>query len=154
MATSSTSVGTVHTTEGYRTPAILLVQIVGAGLLLAMAGIHFYLWLKDGYRDVMPIGPLFLVNTAGGVVLAVALFAAPKRYFAIVALLSALFDAGTLGALLLSLTSSGLFGFQESIQAPLATTTIWVEAIGVVVLVVLTVLGARRYGTFNGTPRD
>lgn len=141
MATSqsmSRSQAVVH-----RSPVVMLLQIAGAGLLLAMAGIHFYLWLDQGYRDIMPIGPLFLANTVGGTLLAIAVLVSPKRYFALVALLSTLFDAGTLVALLISLTSSGLFGFQESIKAPLAPTTIWVEGAGVVVLAVLTVFALR-----------
>ncbi len=41
--------------------------------------------------------------------------------------------AGTLAALLLSLTI-GLFGFSDTLQAPLAPTTLVVESIGVVLL--------------------
>jgi hypothetical protein len=108
-----------------------------------MAGIHLDLWLGPGYRSIFPIGPLFLANAIGGAVLAVALFVTPKRFFVLAALLSVLFDAGTLGALLISLSPSGLFGFQESILAPLVPTTIWVEAIGVVVLAALTVVAFR-----------
>lgn len=127
----------------HRSPVIVLLQIAGAGLLLAMAGIHFYLWLDQGYRDIPTIGPLFLANTVGGTVLAVAVLVSPKRYFALVALLSTLFDAGTLGALLVSLSSNLLFNFQESIQAPLVPTTLWVEGAGVLVLAVLTVFALR-----------
>lgn len=129
-----------------RNPLILLLDIVGAGLLLAMAGIHFYLWLDQGYQTVPWIGPLFLANTVGGVILAVALLVSPRRFFALVALLSLLFDAGTLLALVVSLMSTLLFNFQESLQAPLATTTLWVEGAGVVVLAVLTVVAARTAG--------
>jgi hypothetical protein len=132
-----------------RNPLILLMSVVGTGLLLAMAGIHFYLWLDGGYRDipVAPlIGPLFLANTAGGAVLGVALLVAPPRWHALVALLALLFDAGTLLSLLVSLQTTWPFGFQESIQAPLAVTTIWVESAGVVVLAVLTVVAARTAG--------
>ena len=148
MATSSASMGQARVGTR-RNPLILLMSVVGTGLLLAMAGIHFYLWLDGGYRDipVAPlIGPLFLANTAGGVVLGVALLVAPPRWHALVALLSLLFDAGTLLSLLVSLQTTWPFGFQESIQAPLAVTTIWVESAGVVVLAVLTVVAARTAG--------
>lgn len=135
---------------GYRTPVELLLQVAGAGLLLGMAGIHFYLWLDAGYRSITspPIGLLFLLNTIGGVVLAVALFVAPRRFFPLAALLGLLFDAGTLGALLISL-NGGLFGFQESTLAPLVTQTIWVEGAGVVVLLVLTVWSFRGRSRAN-----
>lgn len=144
MATSSQSVGrsrvTVHRS------VLILLRIVGAGLLLAMAGIHFYLWLDAGYRTISLIGPLFLLNTIGGVVLALALLAVPARLLTVTATLSALFTLGTLGALLLSLTPSGLFNFQESMLAPLVPATMWVESIGVVELVVLTVLALLTEG--------
>jgi hypothetical protein len=114
--------------------------------LLAMAWIHFYLWLDGGYRTITPIGQLFFLNAVGGLVLAVALLAAPWRWQTVAALLSALFTLGTLGALLLSLTPSGLFNFQESTLAPLVPTTLWVESVGVVELAVLTVLALMTQG--------
>jgi len=113
-----------------------------------MAGIHLYLWLYGGYRTTSPqiIGQLFFLNAVGGLVLAVALLVAPSRLQTVAATLSALFTLGTLGALLLSLTPSGLFGFQESTLAPLVPATLWVESIGVVELVVLTVLALLTEG--------
>ena len=50
---------------------------------------------------------------------------------------SALFTAGTLAALLASLTGD-VFGFKECLGAPLVVTTIIVEAAGTVVLTALT----------------
>jgi hypothetical protein len=115
------------------------LRIVGVGLLVAMGWIHFYLWLDGGYRSVTLIGPLFLLNAIGGLVLAVALLVVPLRLLTVTTALATLFMAGTLGALLISLTPSGLFGFQESTLAPLVPTTLWVESAGVVMLVLLTV---------------
>jgi hypothetical protein len=136
-STSTTSAGqnriTVHR------HVLTLLRIVGVGLLVAMAWIHFYLWLNGGYRSITPIGPLFLLNAIGGLVLAVALLVVPLRLLTVTTALSTLFMAGTLGALLLSLTSAGLFGFQESTLAPLVPATLWVESAGVVALVLLTV---------------
>jgi hypothetical protein len=125
---------------------LILLRIVGAGLLLTMGGIHFYLWLDGGYRTISLIGPLFFLNAVGGLVLAVALLAVPARLLTVAATLSALFTLGTLGALLLSLTPSGLFNFQESTLAPLVPTTLWVESIGVVELAVLAVLALLTEG--------
>jgi len=118
---------------------LTLLRIVGVGLLIAMAWIHFYLWLDGGYRSITPIGPLFLLNAIGGAVLAVAVLVVPLRLLTVTTTLSTLFMAGTLGALLISLTSAGLFGFQESTLAPLVPTTLWVESAGVVMLALLTV---------------
>ena len=110
----------------------LPVRLVGAGLLLAMGGIHLYLW-QTGYKDIHLIGPAFLINAILGALAALAVLLAPQRLLAWVCLLAGLLELGTLGALLLSLTV-GLFGFHESWQAPLATWTIVVEAAGFLVL--------------------
>ncbi|MGP3925508.1 hypothetical protein [Streptomyces sp. 8N616] len=111
---------------------LIALRLAGAGLTAAMAAIHVYLW-DEGYRNVATIGELFLVNGVVGGLLAVVLLVAGVRRLGIVAALGALFTAGTLGALVLSLTS-GLFGFTESIDAPWVTTTIAVESAGTVVL--------------------
>jgi hypothetical protein len=110
----------------------LPVRVVGAGLLLAMGGIHFYLW-QTGYKTIHLIGPAFLANAVLGVLVGVAVLVAARRWLAWVCLLGALLEIGTLGALLLSLTV-GLFGFVESWSAPLVMTTILVEAAGFLVL--------------------
>ncbi|MFE1383766.1 hypothetical protein ACFW6S_32970 [Streptomyces sp. NPDC058740] len=113
----------------------LVPRVLAAGLTAAMAAIHLHLW-ADGYRSLATIGTMFLINGIVGCVLAAALLVAPARLLGAVALGTALFTAGTLGALVLSLTT-GLFGFQESIDAPLVRPTIVVEAVGVVVLTAL-----------------
>lgn len=110
----------------------LPVRLVGAALLLAMGGIHLYLW-QTGYKVIHLIGPAFLANAILGVLAAVAVLVASQRWLAWVCLLAALLEIGTLGALLLSLTV-GLFGFFESWSAPLVMTTILVEAAGFLVL--------------------
>lgn len=104
----------------------LAVRVVGAALLLAMGGIHLKLWF-DGYRDIAWIGPLFLVNAVLTVPAAAAVLLAPRRWLPWVALLAGLFALGTLGGLVLSLTV-GLFGFFESLSAPLVVPTIVVES--------------------------
>src|SRR5689334_5693262 len=104
-------------------PAVAVtVRLVGAALLLAMAGIHLYLW-QTGYKDIHLIGPAFLLNAILGALAAVAVLLTPRRWLAWICLLAGLLELGTLGALLLSLTV-GLFGFFESWSAPLATWTI------------------------------
>lgn len=110
----------------------LPVRLFGAGLLLAMGGIHLYLW-QTGYKDIHLIGPAFLANAILGAVAAVAVLLSPQRWLAWVCLLAGLLELGTLGALLLSLTV-GLFGFFESWSAPIVTVTIIVEAAGFLVL--------------------
>jgi len=121
---------------------LLVLRVVGAALLVAMAWIHLDLW-NDGYDSIDWIGPLFLVNVVAGFVMAIAVLAAPQRWLAPVAALGSLLLLGTLGALCLSVWV-GLFGFQESTKADLFWETVWVEAVGAVVLAVLAVLAFPR----------
>lgn len=112
-------------------------RVVGALLTAAMGGIHLVLWF-DGFRDIAIIGVLFLLNAAGAAVLAVALVAVPRRLLAAVAGLAALFTAGTLAGLVVSLTV-GLFGVREFLGAPLVPTTLIVETAGTLVLAALAI---------------
>ena len=123
----------------------LVLRMAGAGLTAAMAAIHLRLW-AEGYRDLATIGPLFLLNGVVGFLLAVALLVTPVRRLGPVAAVTALFTAGTLGALLLSLTT-GLFGFSESTDAELVRPTLYVETAGVAVLATLAVatLSSRHH---------
>jgi hypothetical protein len=112
-------------------------RLVGAALLVAMGWIHLYLY-NTGYRTVATIGPLFLLNAVLGAFAALAVLAVPRRWLGWASLIGAVLQAGTLGALLLSLTV-GLLGFHESTKASLVTTTIVVELAGAVVLLALAV---------------
>lgn len=120
-----------------RGAATLVLRLAGAGLTAAMAAIHLRLW-AEGYRDLATIGPLFLINGVVGILLALALLVAPVRGLGPIAAVTALFTAGTLGALVLSLTA-GLFGFNEYIDAELVRPTLYVETAGVLVLTTLAV---------------
>lgn len=136
MATSPAAA--VSASRSGRDLAGIGLRVLGAGLLAAMAGIHVYLYV-NGYRGVPVIGLLFLLNGIGGGVLTIAVIGAPRRFLGVAALLGALFELGTLAALIASiLVPGGLFGFQESVQAFLVPTTLAVEAAGVVVLATLT----------------
>ena len=84
-------------------------RVLTAVAVLVSAGVHLYLW-DDGYRDVETIGPAFLLNAAGGVVIAVLLLAWSHW---VPALLAVGFGASTLGGFILS-TTVGLFGLEES----------------------------------------
>lgn len=122
-------------------PVVLVLRLLGAGLLVAMAGIHLNLWF-DGYRTIDVIGPSFLLNAVLGFALALAVLLAPARLLGWVAAAGALLQAGTLGALILT-TTVGLFGFVESTAAPLFWETVVVEVAGAVVLAVLAAVRPR-----------
>lgn len=123
---------------GQRTLWVWLVA--SALLLLAMAGIHLYLVL-DEVGGLL--GVLFVLNAIGGVVLAAALLVGPRRILLLSTILSLLFMAGTLLALVLALTV-GLFGIRETLDYQLVPTTLVVESIGTIVLAVTTAVVARR----------
>jgi hypothetical protein len=116
-------------------------RLPGVGLTGAMGWIHLQLWVDD-YREVPVVGTLFLLNAIGAVLLTVALLAVPVRLLSVAAAVTAVFTAGTLAALIISLTV-GLFGVRESLQTPLVPTTLIVESTGVLVLVLTAILGAR-----------
>jgi hypothetical protein len=124
------------------TAGLWALRLIGAALLLAIAGIHFYLW-QQGYRDIDVIGPAFLLQALIGVGGALLVLAAPVRLLPVAAVLGALFALGSLGALIVS-TTVGLFGFVESTSAQLWWETFWVEVAAIVVLGVLTALAVRR----------
>jgi hypothetical protein len=132
----------VHSpTNGHlRTGAGQLVgRVLGALLLLAMGGIHLYL-VFEGFGGLL--GILFVINAVGGLVLAIAVIAAPLRLLPLAAALGFLFTAGTLLGLALALTV-GLFGIREQIDGELVPTTLVVEGLGVLVLGAMTVLAIR-----------
>src|ERR1700723_2481093 len=54
--------------------AVLALTGIGAAFLVWSAVIHLELW-GDGYRDISVIGPLFLAQGIGCIVLAVAIVA-------------------------------------------------------------------------------
>jgi hypothetical protein len=117
----------------------ILWRVLGGLLLLAMGGIHLYLVLTvvGGL-----LGVLFMLNAIGGLVLAIALLAAPRRFLPLASVLSLLFMAGTLLALVLALTV-WLFGITEQLSFELVPTTLVVESIGTIVLAVTTALAFR-----------
>jgi hypothetical protein len=135
----------IHTgSTGLLSPIIW--RVLSALALLAMSGIHLYLVL-DGVDGVL--GVLFILNAIGGLLLAIAMLAAPQRFLPVASVLSLLFIAGTLLALLLALTV-GLFGITETLDFTLVPTTLVVESVGIIVLAVTTVLAFRMRRTRTG----
>jgi len=109
--------------------AALVLRLGGAGLLAYMGYIHLYLW--DQFYKALPTnGPLFIIDAITAFVLTLAVLAVGR---AITGLVSAIFVASTLFALVISL-EVGLFGFQETITGPDVVTALTIESIAVVVL--------------------
>jgi len=110
---------------------VSLVIIAGAALLVTSAAIHLHLW-ANGYRYKTTIGPLFFAQGVLGVLLSLAI-ALVRRVS--VAVIGALFAAGTIAALLMSV-HVGLFGYRSYMNAPWAKTTVIIEAAAAVVLLI------------------
>jgi hypothetical protein len=114
-------------------------QVLSALFLLAMGGIHIYL-VFHGVGGLL--GALFVVNGIGALVLAIAMIILRGQLLLVASVLSLLFVAGTLLALVLALTV-GLFGIRETLDFQLVPTTLVVESVGTVVLAVTTAIAFR-----------
>jgi hypothetical protein len=110
------------------------VRVVGAALLLGNAWIHEHLY-TIGYSTVRVIGPLFRIDSVLATVAAVVVLLAPGAWFALACLAGALLQLGTLAGLAASLTV-GVFGFTETLDAPLLPQSVVVEVLGAAVLLV------------------
>ena len=128
--------------------AVTLLAVAGAALLIWSGVIHLELWF-DGFRAISVIGPLFVIQGIGSIVLALVLAA-----FRLLALLAAgaVLLAGTAAALLLSV-GVGLFGYRESLAVPYAETSLVMEFTGAAVLAAaaVIVLAAPLAGAVNVT---
>ena len=115
--------------------AVSILALAGAALIVWSSVIHLQLW-SDGYRTISVIGPLFLIQGIAGIALALAV--AVFRRAALLAA-GAFLLAGTAVGLLLS-AGIGLFGFQESLAVPYATSSLVVEFTGAAVLAAATAI--------------
>lgn len=121
--------------------AVSVLAVAGAALMIWSAVIHLRLW-SDGYRNISVIGPLFLAQGIGAIVIA-ALMVAFRRLVLLVA--GAVTLAATAVGLLLSVHIS-LFGYTESLAVPYAKSSLAVEFAGAAVLLAAAaiLLTARR----------
>jgi predicted lipoprotein with Yx(FWY)xxD motif len=123
----------------------VLLQVAGAGLLIATGAIHLDLYLT-GYRTIPTIGWLFLLQVIAAFALGLAVLAVPRR-LALAGRLAAAAGAGfalaTLGGYLLSI-AFGLFGFKEvRTTAGIAAGVIEVAAFAVLALLALAPAAGR-----------
>ena len=118
---------------------LMACQLLSAIMLLVMGGIHLYLVF---YGVGGLLGALFVLNAVGALVLAIAVLVLRGRLLTLATVLSLLFMAGTLLALVLALTV-GLFGIHEVLTFKLVPTTLVVESIGTIILAVTVALLLR-----------
>ncbi len=120
--------------------ATRVLRVLSAILLLAVGGIHLFL-VFDGVGGTL--GVLFVLNAVGAVVLAIGMLALHGRLVKLATVLGLLFLFASLASLLLALTV-GLFGITEVWTFTLVPQTVVVDAIGIVVLAITTVVVLRR----------
>jgi hypothetical protein len=142
----STGLSPLVRLHSWSAPLDLIVgRLVGAGLLIWMAWIHWHLW-STGYKHLPTVGNLFLLNAIGAILLAGAVIAVPSRWLSPTAAAGALMAGGTLAGLAISI-NVGLFGFKDYLDAPFARLSICVESAAIVVLAAVAVRAAlvRRH---------
>jgi hypothetical protein len=115
-----------------------LTRSLAAVLLLIGGIIHYDLW-TSGYRSIPRIGPLFMANFVGSIVLAMAVVVSRR---ATVTLAGIAFAAGSLAALILSRTV-GVFGFSETIWTTQAVQTLASEIGAIAALGIVLTLQLR-----------
>jgi hypothetical protein len=117
-----------------RRAALTLLIAAGAGLAVYSGYIHLYLWGRQPfpYRAIPTIGPLFLLQGIVAILIGVLVIAA-RRLFAV--LLGAGLMVVSVAALVIDV-EVGMFGFQDSWQVPYATSTLYEEIVGAVVLLI------------------
>ncbi len=109
--------------------AVSLLAIAGAVFLVWSGVIHLMLW-ADGYRDISVVGPLFMIQGVGSMLLAALL--AFFRWLVLIAAGAVTLVATAVG-LLLSVDIS-LFGYQESLAVPYAKLSLTIEFTGAALL--------------------
>jgi len=102
------------------------MRVLAAVAVLVSAGVHLKLWF-DGVRD-QSVGPAFLLNAVGGLVIAVLLVT--WRHW-VPALLAVGFGVSTIGAFTIAATV-GLFGVHEVWTGAYVWTALISEAVAVV----------------------
>lgn len=127
--------------------AITVVIAGGAACTVYSGYIHLYLWGRQPYpyRDIPTIGPLFLIQ--GVVAVVIGLMVIVSRRVG-----TLLVGAGLLvvsAAALVIDVEVGMFGFKDSWAVPYATSTLYEEIIGAVLLLAAVCVlawsrGARR----------
>jgi hypothetical protein len=115
--------------------AATLAFVAGGLLVVWSAYIHFHLWGEpEGYRHLSVIGPLFLLQAIGGLVVGVLVVALRRVWMALAGIGYAVATAA--GFLLCVALPKGLFNFKETWEAPFAHLAFVVEVAIVVVLLV------------------
>jgi hypothetical protein len=114
--------------------ALTALIVAGAALTVYSGYTHLYLWGSQPfpYKDIPTIGPLFLLQGIVAIIVGL-LVVISRRLFAV--LVGAGLMVLSVAALVFDV-EVGMFGFQDSWSAPYATSTLYVEIVGAVVLLI------------------
>jgi hypothetical protein len=133
--------------------ATTLAYLVGGILVIWSAYIHFHLWDSVGYRHIATIGPLFLLQSIGGLIVGLGILAFRQAWIAVAGVG---FAASTMVGFLLTVgLKSGLFNFKESWSAPFAHQAFAIEIATMVVLLIagaLSLAGSAPTTRAGSTP--
>ena len=121
----------------------LILRIVTAAGVLLSAWVHYKLW-HEGFRDLHVVGPAFLLNAVGGLVIGALLLA---WWHWIPPLLAVGFGLSTLGAFIMSATV-GLYGVHE-VWTGTDVTRAWVAEVVAVLGGATLVLLARPWRSWR-----
>ena len=114
----------------------VMAFLLGGMLIIWSSYIHFHLWEHLGYRHIPTIGALFLVQSAAGALVGLAVLAV-RRVWA--GLLGMGFALVTLVGFLISV-NRGLFGFKDASSAPFAHQALVIEVATIIVLAIAVAL--------------
>jgi hypothetical protein len=124
--------GPAHLASPAPRVAITIVIAGGAACTVYSGYIHLYLWGRQPfpYRDIPTIGPLFLVQGVAAIIIGLMIIVS-RRVGAL------LVGAGLLVVSVAALVIDvevGMFGFKDSWAVPYATSTLYEEIVGAVLL--------------------
>jgi hypothetical protein len=143
--------GPANLTSPLSRVAVTVVIAGGAACAVYSGYIHLYLWGRQPfpYRDIPTIGPLFLAQGIAAIVIGL-LVIISRRVGAL------LVGAGMLIVSVAALVIDvevGMFGFKDSWSVPYATTTLYEEIVGAVLLLAAAgVLASSRGAGRSGPP--
>lgn len=135
---TTTSGSTAGTWRTGRAAASDVLRGLLAACVLLSAVVHLELWFS-GFRQLTVVGPAFMLNAVGGLVIGILLLVW-RHWLPVLGALG--FGVATFGAFLVSTTTGGLFGVHEQwTGAP-----IWLSAISetAAILLALALLVVER----------
>jgi hypothetical protein len=118
--------------------ASTVLIVAGAALAVYSGYIHLYLWgwAPYPYKGIPTIGPLFLLQGIVAILIGL-LVVITRRLYAVI--LGAGLMVMSVAALVFDV-EVGMFGFQDSWSVPYATSTLYEEIVGAVVLLIAVVV--------------